>query len=147
MHSRLRPGSCKAFSPRPRYSVTGARVAPDRISLSNMAFYAFHGVAPGEKRDGQRFFVDVDLYLDLREAARSDDIKSTVDYEGVFHLIKTTVESQRFYLIEALADHLAHAILEGYSVERVVVRVRKPSVPIQGILDHTEVEVDRSRAK
>ncbi len=110
-----------------------------------MAFYAFHGVAPSEKRDGQRFFVDVDLYLDLREAGRTDELGRTVDYEGVFNLIKGTVESQRFYLIEALADHLAHAILEGFSVERVVVRVRKPSVPIQGILDFTEVEVDRTR--
>ena len=122
-------------------------MAPDRITLSNMAFYAFHGVAPSEKRDGQRFFVDVDLYLDLREAGRTDDLKRTVDYEGIFNLVRTTVENNRFYLIEALADHLAQAILEDLKVERVVVRVRKPSVPIQGILDHTEVEVDRSRGK
>jgi len=41
---------------------------------------------------------------------------------------------------------VARAILEGFQVDRVVVRVRKPSVPVRGILDFTEVEVDRTRA-
>jgi dihydroneopterin aldolase len=121
-------------------------LAPDRITLKNMAFFAYHGTAPSEKESGQRFFVDVDMYLDLRPAALADDLERTVDYEGVYHLIKENCESKRFYLIEALAEHVARSILEGYPVERVVVRVRKPSVPVRGILDFTEVEVDRTRA-
>ena len=121
-------------------------MAPDRITLSNMAFFAYHGTAPSEKEGGQRFFVDVDMYLDLRSAALADDLARTVDYEGVYHLIKENCESKRFYLIEALAEHVARAILEGFQVDRVVVRVRKPSVPVRGILDFTEVEVDRTRA-
>jgi dihydroneopterin aldolase len=111
-----------------------------------MAFFAYHGTAPSEKEGGQRFFVDVDMYLDLRPATLADDLARTVDYEGVYRLIKENCESKRFYLIEALAEHVARAILEGFPVERVVVRVRKPSVPVRGILDYTEVEVDRTPA-
>jgi dihydroneopterin aldolase len=120
-------------------------MAHDRITLSNMAFFAYHGVAQTEKLQGQRFFVDVDLYLDLSQAAEGDNIAHTVDYEGVFKTVKDHVEGKRFHIIEGLAQKVANSLLEGFPVERVTVRVRKPSVPIQGILDHTEVEITRSR--
>jgi dihydroneopterin aldolase len=109
-----------------------------------MAFFAYHGVAPSEKLQGQRFFVDVDLFLDLSKAGAHDDIHRTVDYEGVFNTVKDHVEGKRFHIIEALADTVATSILEEFPVDRVTIRVRKPSVPIQGILDHTEVEINRS---
>ena len=120
-------------------------MARDRITLNNMAFFAYHGVAQAEKLQGQRFFVDVDLYLDLSAAAEGDSIAHTVDYEGVFRTVKEHVEGQRFHIIEGLAQEVATSLLGEFPVDRVTVRVRKPSVPIQGILDHTEVEITRSR--
>lgn len=123
----------------------GATLVQDRISLRNMAFFAYHGVAPTEKLQGQRFFVDVDLFLDLSRAGAHDDIKSTVDYEGIFGVVKDHVEGKRFHIIEALADTVARSLLAEFPVERVTIRVRKPSVPIQGILDYTEVEITRDR--
>jgi dihydroneopterin aldolase len=120
-------------------------VAPDRISLKNMAFFAYHGMAPTEKLQGQRFFVDVDLYLDLEKAGEGDDIKRTVDYEGIFNSVKDHVEGKRFHIIEALAEAVATTLLSEYPVDSVTVRVRKPSVPIHGILDYTEVEITRNK--
>jgi dihydroneopterin aldolase len=110
-----------------------------------MAFFAYHGVAQTEKLQGQRFFVDVDLYLDLSKAAEGDQFRHTVDYEGVFNSVKDHVEGKRFHIIEGLAQAVAQSLLEEFPVEKVTVRVRKPSVPIQGILDHTEVEITRNR--
>ena len=110
-----------------------------------MAFFAYHGMAPTEKLQGQRFFVDVDLYLDLAQAGEGDDIRSTVDYEGVFRTVKDHVEGKRFHIIEALAEAVARSLLRNFPVEKVTVRVRKPSVPIQGILDYTEVEITRGK--
>jgi dihydroneopterin aldolase len=123
----------------------GATLARDRISLRNMAFFAYHGVAPTEKLQGQRFFVDADLFLDLSRAGTHDDIHSTVDYEGVFGVVKDHVEGKRFHIIEALADTVARSLLAEFPVESVTIRVRKPSVPLQGILDYTEVEITRDR--
>ncbi len=121
-------------------------MAPDRITLRNMAFYAYHGVRPSEMEQGQRFFVDVDLFMDLRPAGETDDIRLTADYQGVFETVKEHVEGKRFHLLEALVESVAQAILDRFkSVERVNIRVRKPSTPLQGILDHIEVEVSRER--
>ena len=110
-----------------------------------MAFFAYHGMAPTEKLQGQRFFVDVDLFLDLSQAGKGDDIHSTVDYEGVFRTVKDHVEGKRFHIIEALAEAVARSLLDEFPIDRVTVRVRKPSVPIQGILDYTEVEITREK--
>jgi dihydroneopterin aldolase len=44
-------------------------------------------------------------------------------------------------LIETLGNRIIEEMRESYLVDFIVVRIRKPSVPIQGILDSVEVEV------
>ncbi|HEX6971976.1 MAG TPA: dihydroneopterin aldolase [Limnochordia bacterium] len=120
----------------------------DRISVRNIAAYAYHGVHEAEKRMGQRFEVDVDLYLDLREAGQSDDLSRTVNYGEVYRLVHRTVVEQRYDLIEALAEAIAAALLASYArIESVTVRVRKPHAPLGGVFDTVEVEITRARTE
>ena len=46
-------------------------------------------------------------------------------------------------LVEAVAENIAETILDSYSVDYVVVRVRKPSVAMGGVIDYVEVEITR----
>lgn len=117
----------------------------DRIRLHNMAFYAYHGVYGAEKEIGQRFEVDVELETDLQAAGRADDIDLAIDYQNVYTLVRDIVEEQDFNLIEGLAERIAQEILGSFSVDGVVVRVRKPHVPMGGLLDYVEVEIHRRR--
>jgi dihydroneopterin aldolase len=118
----------------------------DRIVLSNMAFQARHGVAEWEKAEAQRFEVDVELALDVQRAALDDDLKQTINYAVVYEVTRQVVESTTFNLIEALAEAVAHEILNGQSLVReVVVRVRKPQVRLGGPLDYAGVEIRRVR--
>jgi 7,8-dihydroneopterin aldolase/epimerase/oxygenase len=117
----------------------------DRIVLTGMRFYGYHGVFPEETRLGQSFTVDVELYADLREAGRTDKLSRTIDYGKVYETVKTLVEGRPFQLIEALAEHLAVAVLGGFPVHEVVVRVHKPKAPIPGPFDGVMVEVRRGR--
>ena len=55
----------------------------DKITLKNMAFYGYHGMRPEEKSLGQRFYVDISLFLNLSEAGQSDNIHDTVNYAGI----------------------------------------------------------------
>ena len=57
------------------------------------------------------------------------------------NIISQVCAEQSFNLIETLGNRIIEEMRERYSVDIVVVRIRKPSVPIQGILDHVEVEV------
>ncbi len=115
----------------------------DTIRIHNMSFYGYHGVDASERDLGGRFHVDVELGLDLRPAGESDALEDTVDYKAVYDLVSEIQRSNRFRLLEAFAHQIAEQILENFQIEQVTVRVRKGSVPLGGLIDHTEVEITR----
>lgn len=118
----------------------------DCIKLANMGFYAFHGTTKAEKSVGQRFFLDVYIYLNLRRASQSDSVKDTVDYEKAYNLILNMMNTRKYNLIEALAEDVANAMFSHFdNIERIQVSVRKPNVPLAGILDHVEVTIHRDK--
>jgi dihydroneopterin aldolase len=118
-----------------------------RITLSTMVFYGYHGDLPEENTLGQRFIIDVVLTLDIAAAAATDNLNQTVDYTRVYSICRETVEKERFKLIEALAGQVIDRVLAACPiVERVDITIKKPSVPIAGILDHVAVETSKSRA-
>jgi dihydroneopterin aldolase len=111
-----------------------------------MAFYGYHGVLEEEQRVGQNFFVDIELYLDLKDAGTSDDLALTVDYGNVFRLVERIVRGERFKLIEALAEKICASVLRDHpAVKKVVTEVRKPEAPIEGSFDHAAVRIGRER--
>ncbi|HMM21542.1 MAG TPA: dihydroneopterin aldolase [Selenomonadales bacterium] len=113
----------------------------DKIFLKNMMFYGFHGVYEHERELGQRFYVDVELTMDVTKAAQTDDVRDTIDYLNVYEHTKAVVENKKFNLLEALAGHIADGLLSP-GISQVVVRVRK-HVPIPGQIDFVQVEVAR----
>jgi dihydroneopterin aldolase len=118
----------------------------DRIVLQAMEFEGRHGVGDEERAEPQHIELDVELTLDLGEAGRTDDLAQTVDYGDVFDRCRTIVEERSFHLLEGIAEAVASDLLSGFSrLESVLVRVRKPGVPIDGVLDHAGVEIQRSR--
>ena len=56
-------------------------------------------------------------------------------------IISQVCSEKSFNLIETLGNRIIEEMRESYLVDFIVVRIRKPSVPIQGILDYVEVEV------
>jgi dihydroneopterin aldolase len=62
-------------------------------------------------------------------------------------LTRDIVVGEPCLLIEAVAQRIADRVLTGYaSVDRVVVRIRKPEVPIAGsVLGSSEVSIERDR--
>ncbi len=116
----------------------------DLIRLIGMQFYAYHGVDAGERELGQRFEIDVELHTDLRPAGGTDDLNLTVNYREVYRFVAAAMDPPCL-LIEAVAERLATGILANFAVPSVTVRVRKPSVPIGGVIGFAEVEVTRAR--
>jgi dihydroneopterin aldolase len=118
----------------------------DVIRLKNAVFYAYHGAMADEQNLGGKFECDIEMFCDFAAAAETDSLKTTVDYEKVYGYLKEMILHQRYHLLEALASALARGILrEFHSVEKVVVRVRKPHPPVKGVIDHIEVEVTEQR--
>lgn len=116
----------------------------DKITLQNLAFYGYHGVYNSEREQGQRFYLDLELNLDLTAAGESDQLADTLDYTVVYQEVKTIVETQRYQLLEALGAAICRKILAGGLVKTMTVRIRKPSVAINGVLDYVQIEITRS---
>jgi len=120
-------------------------VPRDCIRIMNMTFYGHHGVEESERELGGRFAVDVELYLDLEPAGSTDDLTKTVDYKAVYKLVREMEGARNYELVEALAHDVAESIIAQFAVDEVVVRVRKQSVPLGGLIDYTEAEIRRTR--
>ena len=119
----------------------------DVIRLNEMVFYGYHGVLPEERSLGQRFIVDVELRTDLREAGLTDDLHQTVNYSAVYAGVREVLTGSPCNLIETVGERVAARILADHArVESVLVRIRKPEVPIPGsVLGSAEVCIERQR--
>ncbi|MGO4548692.1 dihydroneopterin aldolase [Paenibacillus sp. 2TAB23] len=118
----------------------------DNMIIKGMRFYGYHGVFPEENKLGQKYEVDIELAMDLEQAAATDDLTCTVNYAEVHALAKTIVEGPAFKLIEALTGHIASRVLEAYTmVNEVTVRVTKPNPPFDIHFDGVTVELRRKR--
>lgn len=119
----------------------------DKIVLNGMQFFGYHGVLPEETRLGQRFYIDVEMFLDLEAAGRSDDLNLTVNYAEAYGKVKEVAEGPPFRLIEALAEQVASALLQTYtSIYEIAVRVTKPHPPFDTHFDGVTVHIHRKRA-
>lgn len=111
------------------------------IRLKNARFYAHHGVLDAERSNGGLFEIDAELTCDILEAEVEDNLKKTVDYEKVYAFVKEVVSSKKFYLIESLASRICKSIIKNFQVvQKVTVKVRKPSPPLGGVVEFVEVE-------
>lgn len=118
----------------------------DKISLGGLVFWGRHGVFSSEKEKAQPFELDLDLYLDLSVAGRSDRLEDTIDYAAVFSLARQTVEETSHNLLEAVAEELATGILRECGngrLKEVSVRIRKVQAPLPGTFRKAEVEIKR----
>lgn len=118
----------------------------DKILMHNMAFYGYHGVLKEEQVLGQKFFVDIELYLDTQEAGKKDDLSLSVSYADVYSLVKCIVEEEKFQLLEALAERITSRVLETFDlIDGLKVCIKKPEAPVPGQYDYFGVEITRMR--
>ncbi len=118
----------------------------DRIALSGIQVYGYHGVLEAERELGQRFTIDVLLDGDFSAAAVSDDLTQALDYTVVHRLVADTAARETFQLIEALAGRLCRVLLQNLVVEAVTVTVHKPNPPIPHFQGSAAVTMKRTRA-
>jgi dihydroneopterin aldolase len=133
-------------TPAPEHPLVAAAPGPlDRITLTGITGYGYHGVFPEEREQGQPFLVDLSCELDLSAAAADDDLGRTIDYGQLAQAVVGDVERDPVNLIEALAERIARTCLGYPAVQRVAVTVHKPQAPIPVPFADVAVSLTRSR--
>ncbi|WP_144720029.1 dihydropteroate synthase [Agrococcus jejuensis] len=118
----------------------------DRIELRGLEAFAHHGVFDHERRDGQRFVIDLDVDVDLAAAARGDELARTVHYGELAEAVVAAVERDPVDLIETVAERIAAVALGFAAAQRVRVTVHKPGAPITVPFGDVAVTIERGRA-
>jgi len=118
----------------------------DRIFINGLALHAYHGVMPHEAKVGQSFAIDLELEIDLSDAARSDKVVDTVSYDKVVECASNVFSAQRFRLIETAAGKVADGVLAKFPrVRSVKVTIHKPHAPIAATFSDVGVTLMRTR--
>ncbi|MED1802321.1 dihydroneopterin aldolase [Brevibacillus porteri] len=117
----------------------------DKIYFNGMSFYGYHGVFGAEAELGQRFYVDLELSLDLSKAGASDNLHDTVNYADIFTCVQKIVEGERFQLVEKLTAVIAERLLTQFPLHEVKAKVTKPNPPINGHYESVAIEMIRRR--
>lgn len=116
----------------------------DQIIIENLEIFGYHGVFEEEAFLGQKFIVDARLYLDTRPAGQTDDLTQSLDYGEVCQFIKKLVETERYMLIEKIAEEIASGLLLTYELlQKVEITVKKPWAPVRVHLDTVAVRIER----
>ena len=113
----------------------------DVIRLKEITVFPRLGVGDLEKEWVQKVTLDIEMFLDLTDAARRDDLHRTIDYQRVYETVREVSEAGKYHLIEALALAIGEKVRDRFGVERIVVRVRKLSLPFDANLNCVEVEL------
>ena len=117
-----------------------------RLRLSGIRLTGSHGVHPEEREHGNRFEVDVEVVCASVDAVETDDLKDTIDYQGIGDIVRELNSRQTFNLIESFAGTIANALLTKYdAISAVTVRVSKLAPPRLTDVDRTVAEVTRRR--
>jgi 7,8-dihydroneopterin aldolase/epimerase/oxygenase len=93
-----------------------------RIELTGIPTEGRHGANPGERDFPQAFVVDLDVLIEYSE----DSLDTTLDYRILPQVVKDTVASSSFDLLESLALAVASAMFEYPTVLEATATVHKP---------------------
>jgi dihydroneopterin aldolase len=118
----------------------------DQITITGIHGYGHHGLFENERSNGQDFYVDLILNLDLSQAAQSDAIEDTVNYAEITELTHHEITTDPVNLIEKLAYRIAERILSSHpKVKAITVTVHKPQAPVGLKVQDISVVVNKTR--
>ena len=117
----------------------------DKMIIKEASFSCNIGVSKKERKEKQEIVIDVELFLNIKKASQTDNIKYAVNYSKVYDLLKSIAEKNEFKLIETMAENFAKAISNKFSVEKVLVRVKKPGALANRNVKYAAVEIIRKK--
>lgn len=118
----------------------------DKIEITKLKIFAYHGCNDFEKNDGQNFYLDIACKLDLQKPSKSDDLDDTVSYAKIVKLANLSFTKEKYNLIEKAAGEVADTILSEFSeIDEVIVKVFKPEAPVKADFENISVQICRKR--
>ena len=104
----------------------------DTIFISEIKAEVKLGVPDWERMLPQTVLLDIEIDMPHSRSCETDAIEDTIDYGQVVVMVRESLATHTFRLVEALAEHLCQRILTSYDTPRVKIKVAKPGI-ISGV--------------
>ena len=118
----------------------------DQIQVRGLELLLYCGVLPHEKSQVQPFRFGIDLFVDLYEAGASDNLEHTVNYGALIDELVAVLPSEKFELLERLAQRTVEIAFGFDRVNAVTVEVQKLRPPVAAHASSTGVRIHRQRS-
>ncbi len=116
----------------------------DFIKVTNMKVFAYHGVLEEEKKNGQDFYLNAKVYVDMRKAGLTDQLEDTINYDQVCIFLAEVFAEKQFDTIEAAAEYTVQEIIVNFpTIEAMELEVRKPHAPLTYVPEDISVTIYR----
>src|SRR3989338_5312305 len=113
----------------------------DKIIIKNLEIECIVGVRKGERKEKQKVYVTAEIYTNIKKAAKSSNIKDTIDYSSIIKNIKKLLINKNYLLLETMAEDIAELILKNKKANEVRVLLKKPNAIKKG--KYAAVEIAR----
>ncbi|MBI3332116.1 dihydroneopterin aldolase [Candidatus Peregrinibacteria bacterium] len=100
----------------------------DILAISDLELWTHIGVPELERKTEQRLLISVEMQLNAKAAAASDDVKKSINYFDLSMDLKEIAKTER-KTIERFAEDAAAMIQKKYKPQSVTVTVKKFAVP------------------
>ncbi len=118
----------------------------DKILVKGLKLFAYHGVNPEEKENGQNFILDITACLDLSCPGKTDCLDDTLNYSKLIKTASAIFTSEKNDLIERAAHRVAYGLLEEFEIiKKVTVLLKKPEAPVKADIEYAAVEITAKR--
>lgn len=118
----------------------------DKILVKGLEIFAYHGVNPEEKIEGQKFILDITADVDLSKPCITDNVDDTVSYAKIIKEATKIFTSQKDDLLERASRRVAEGLLQAFDkIESVTILLKKPDAPIKADFDYVAVEITLGR--
>ncbi len=112
----------------------------DTLTLNGLQYRGKHGYYEQERAEGNTFEVDLIFGLDLSDAAATDNLDTTIDYQAAEALVKEIMHGPSVKLIETLAQRIGKKLFNSFPcIQKLEVRVRKLNPPLETKTQYSEV--------
>ena len=98
----------------------------DTIRIKGLKVETIVGVHAWERKVPRPVAIDLELAVDVAQAARSDALKDALDYAAVAQAVTAFAAASSFQLIETLAQRLAEKLQQDFGVAWLRLEVHKP---------------------
>lgn len=116
----------------------------DFIKVTNLKVFAYHGVLEEEKKNGQDFYLNAKVYVDMRKAGLTDRLEDTINYDSVCIFLAEVFAEKQFDTIEAAAEYTLQEVIVNFpTIEAMELEVRKPHAPLTYVPEDISVTIYR----